>query len=127
MAINPTPRRRGRQPGNVNGLKRERYSKRLPLKPSSPASPPTPEFQVAVARVRLAQLLDMQSKASKREWLSYERAIFQYLSLINKLVAATVHGEQERPDMAAILEYLRSQPPPGFQFLADHSSLIGRP
>ncbi len=79
MSHRPSVRRRGGQPGNSNRLRHGLYSRRLaPVGGSLDA-----DFQIALARRRLAQLLDRQeASSSPRDFLSYERGILHYLSLI---------------------------------------------
>lgn len=79
MSSPRSTRHRGGQPGNSNRLRHGLYSRRQP-----PAGDHLdPDFQVALARSRLAQLLQKQeSSTSPRDWLSYEHGILHYISLI---------------------------------------------
>ncbi len=87
MSHPPSPRPRGAQPGNLNRLKHGLYSRRLA--PTSP--PPDPGLQLALARKRLAKLFQMQESASSpREFLSYERGILHYITLILALTRGTL-------------------------------------
>ncbi len=86
MSHTPTGRRKGGQPGNTNRLRHGLYSKRL----SSPeTTPPNYNFQLTLYRRRLAQLLSRQEHATVRDFLSYERGILQYISLILELRRST--------------------------------------
>lgn len=85
----PSTRRRGGQPGNINRLRHGLYSRRLsapaPDRAASPSETPDARFQLALARRRLAQLLDQQESALPHDWLTYERGIAHYLRLISSL------------------------------------------
>ncbi len=79
MSHRPSLRRRGGQPGNTNRLRHGLYSRRIaPI-----GGAVDRHFQNALARRRLAQLLDRQEACtSPRDFLSYERGILHYLSMI---------------------------------------------
>lgn len=113
MSQPPSQRRRGAQPGNVNRLKHGLYSKRLPQHPEAPSSPRTtadPEFEIALARVRLLQLLERQESASPDDWLSYERAVLHYLGMITSLIQANVRRKRRWPGLETLLQSLGRHP-----------------
>lgn len=101
MSHPPTTRRRGGQPGNINRLRHGLYSRRLSTpaqdRAASPTETPDPRFQLALARRRLAQLLDQQESALPHDWLSYERGIAHYLSLISSLWWKSVRPAPSNP------------------------------
>ncbi len=86
MSHPPSTRRRGGQPGNLNRLKHGLYSRRLA------STPADPKFELTLARRRLAQLLQKQESASLRDYLSYERGILHYLSVIIALSQSAVRS-----------------------------------
>ncbi len=86
-------RRKGGQPGNTNRLRHGLYSKRL-LSPA--ASSPTYQSQITLYRRRLARLLMKQEGASISEYLSYERGIIHFVSLILELKRAAWTGSALR-------------------------------
>ncbi len=87
MSNPPSPRRRGAQPGNLNRLKHGLYSRRL----APTSASPDPGLQLVLARKRLAKLFQMQESASSpREYLSYERGILHYITLILALTRGTL-------------------------------------
>jgi hypothetical protein len=91
---------------------------------SDPRITSEPDFEIALARVRLVQLVRAQEAAPEREWLTYERSIINYLDLIFSLTEAAARRKRRGPDLEAILNSLRHsyvephQPGPG------HSNLI---
>lgn len=89
MPPTSTRRRKGGQPGNTNRLRHGLYSKRL-LSPA--AESPSYESQLTLYRRRLAQLLARQEHASITDYLSYERGIIHYVSLILDLKRAGLTG-----------------------------------
>ncbi len=97
-------RRRGGQPGNTNRLRHGLYSRHL----ASSSGSVDPGFQLALARKRLLQLLERQSSASPRDWLSYERGILHYLQLIIRLkddpAACTLSYLEEAFPSASLLD-----------------------
>ena len=105
-----TGRRRGGQPGNTNRLVHGLYSRRLPpdLRPNlNPRTQMDPEFEIALARVRLVRLIRAQQSASPRQWLSYERAILAYLRRIGSLMAAGLKRRRLQPDLIRLLAAIR--------------------
>jgi hypothetical protein len=113
MSLVPVRRRRGGQPGNTNRLIHGRYSSRLPRDLTAAPNPRTsvdPEFELAMARVHLVQLLIAQKAAPKRQWLSYERAVIDCLGLIVSLISAGVRKRRYAPDIDRIVADLRNGP-----------------
>jgi hypothetical protein len=82
-------RRRGGQPANTNRLTHGLYSNRVA--PAAPAAPvaarfPNPAFQIELARKRLSQVLQLQRTVrTLDQWLSFERCVLHYLSLMSGL------------------------------------------
>jgi hypothetical protein len=110
MTKPPSPRRRGGQPGNLNRLKHGLFSRRLSIRDRalfaiSPRSDPS--FELALARVRLVQLIKQQESASSRDWLSYERAVIHYLGVITSLLDANARRVKLDPDLISIQDSLR--------------------
>jgi hypothetical protein len=112
---------------NTNRLIHGRYSRRLPRDLTAPRNPRfygDYEFEIDLARVRLARLVAAQGRAPREHWLSYERAVLNYLGRITSLIAAVRRRRQLGPDLLTFLEDLRSASdsldlPP-----SDHSNLI---
>ena len=103
MAEAITGRKRGAQPANTNRLKHGLYSRRIAPADSvikAPPRIPEPMFQIAFARKRLARVMRLQVRAPIDQWLSYERCILHYLSLIASL--AQFHASRFGPDLAAM-------------------------
>ncbi len=94
MSQTSTARRKGGQPGNTNSLRHGLYSKRL-LSAQAPA--PSYDLQLNLYRRRLAQLLARQEHASVRDYLSFERGILQYISLILELKRWSVMDPDPSP------------------------------
>ena len=110
MAFAKLLRRRGGQPGNTNRLVHGRYSRRLPRELTTGGDPRVsddPNFELAMARVHLVQLLTAQKKARRRQWLSYERAVIDCLGLILSLISAGVRRRRYQPDIDRILDEFR--------------------
>ena len=78
MSLTPAGRRKGGQPGNTNRLKHGLYSRRI----AEPLTDPDGSIRIALIRRRLLALFRKQDGASLREWLSLERGIAHYVSLI---------------------------------------------
>ena len=114
MSRTPTGRRKGGQPGNTNRLKHGLYSRRL----TPDFDQLDPRFQLTLARKRLAQLLRQQESASPHDYLSYERGILHYLSLISNLWQQSV-----RPARSAGLDLLASDGHPFVGILESIHSL----
>ena len=94
------PRKRGAQPGNTNNLKHGIYSRHISIQADDDIEA-MPEDQnhaeLAMARARLVACLDRQSSAPPEDWLTYEKAIAQYLLAISKFVHNNaVLGKDER-------------------------------
>ena len=122
-----TGRRRGGQPGNVNRLKHGLYSRRLPRELTALPDPRTGMdlgFEIALARVRLSQLLDQQRGATPEGWLSYERAVLNYLGLISSLVGAAARRRRREPDLLNLLDGLPSSLRSPDRPPAEHSNPI---
>ena len=114
MPQSPSGRRRGGQPGNTNRLRHGLYSRRLPRELTAAADPrttPEPDFEIALARVRLVQLIRAQAAAPAREWLTYERAVINYLDLIFSLTEAAARRRRNGPELERILDSLRHSYP----------------
>ena len=93
MSQLPTLRHRGGQPGNTNRLTHGLYSSRFHarLRPQASGNSLDLDFEIVFARMRLRALLKKQQLcASPREWLSYERAVLHYVSLISSLLQERV-------------------------------------
>ncbi|HEY5982233.1 MAG TPA: hypothetical protein VIU38_02065 [Anaerolineales bacterium] len=110
----PTPssksRRRGGQQGNTNRLVHGLYSRRLPRELAAlqnPRSTLDPDFEIGLARVHLARLLDAQKAAPEKDWLAYERAIMNYLGLIISLINSAARRKRRDPELFRILRSLR--------------------
>lgn len=122
-----TGRRRGGQPGNTNRLVHGLYSRRLPpdLMPDlNPRTQMDPEFEIALARIRLVGLLKAQQSASPRQFLSYERAVLAYLHHIRCLIVVGLKRRRREPDLIRLLPGLpvsHGFPP---ESAADASNLI---
>ncbi len=84
MSHPPTTRRRGGQPGNLNRLRHGLYSSRFAL----PNPQSDPELRSTIIRKRLREILKKQQSATVREWISFERAISAYISLLISLQSA---------------------------------------
>jgi hypothetical protein len=85
----PTGRRRGGQPGNHNRLTHGLYAKQPDIRSTlrlERLGLNRNELTIALARVRLNELLEKQAAADPKEFLTYERAILHYLGLITRLV-----------------------------------------
>lgn len=110
MPRSPSSRRRGGQPGNTNRLRHGLYSRRIPRDLTSAPDPRTtaqPDFEIALARVRLVQLIRAQQAAPDQDWLAYERAVLNYLGLIFSLTEAAARRRRNGPELTAILDELR--------------------
>jgi hypothetical protein len=113
MTMHPSPsrRRRGGQPGNTNRLIHGLYSRRLPRSLTWPANPRSgfdPEFEIALMRVHVSQLIERQSAAPPEHYLAYERAIFAGVGRILSLMVAGGRRRRRRPNIDLLLDGLRS-------------------
>ena len=121
MPRSPSGRRRGGQPGNTNRLVHGLYSTRIPRKIhrslENPRTTSEPDFEIALARVRLVQLMRAQQAAPAREYLTYERAVINYLDLIFSLTEAAARRRRNGPELEGILA----------AFAIPTSPILGRP
>jgi hypothetical protein len=89
MSRRPSGRHRGGQPGNHNRLKHGLYARQLPIRHELRLERlgfNRNEMTIALARVRLKQLLEKQETSDACDFLAYERAIQYYLDLITRLI-----------------------------------------
>lgn len=127
MPPSPSARRRGGQPGNTNRLVHGRYSHRLPRTLTWPANPRSgfdPEFEIALMRVHVSQLIERQSAAPPEHYLAYERAIFSGVGRILSLMVAGGRRRRRMPDINMLLDGLRSFQAVPVDPLGDDSNLI---
>lgn len=127
MPRSPSPRRRGGQPGNTNRLVHGLYSRRLPRTLTWPASPRTgfdPEFEIALMRVHVSQLIERQQAAPPEHYLAYERAIFAGVGRIISLMVAGGRRKRRLPDIEMLLDGLRRAEAASADALGDDSNPI---
>lgn len=127
MSRSPSGRRRGGQPGNTNRLVHGRYSSRLPRSLTWPANPRSgfdPEFEIALMRVHVSQLIERQSAAPPEHYLAYERAIFDGVGRILSLMVAGARRKRRLPDIEMLLDRLRSLQASPADALGGNSNLI---
>jgi hypothetical protein len=89
MSRIPTGRRRGGQPGNHNRLRHGLYAGKLHLDHElrlDRLGLNRNHMTIALARVRLARLLEKQAAADPKDYLSYERAIQYYINMLARLI-----------------------------------------
>jgi hypothetical protein len=106
----PSGRRRGGQPGNTHRLRHGLYSRRIPRTLTAaldPRSTAEPDFEIALARVRLVQLIRAQQTAPAHLYLTYERAVIHYLDLIFSLTEAAARRRRNGPELQRVLDALR--------------------
>ena len=108
----PRPRRsRGGQPGNGNHLKHGIYSHHISLQAEDDIQG-MPEDQnqneLAFARTRLVACLERQQNAPAEDWLTYEKAIAQYLLAISRFIQNNaVLGKDRKTSLVTVLEMIR--------------------
>jgi len=127
MPRSPSGRRRGGQPGNTNRLVHGLYSSRIPREISAAPDYGTtsdPDFEIALARVRLVQLIRAQQAAPAGEYLTYERAVINYIGLIVSLTEAAARRRRNGPELEAILNSLRHSYGSAPDSYTDNSNLI---
>jgi hypothetical protein len=127
MPSSPSGRRRGGQSGNTNRLVHGLYSRRLPRSLTWPANPRTgfdSEFEIALMRVHVSQLIERQIAASPEHYLAYERAIFAGVGRILSLMVAGGRRKRRMPDIDKLLDGLRMADAISGSAPGDDSNLI---
>jgi hypothetical protein len=106
-----SPKRRGAPLGNTNRLTHGLYSRHISVAAEHDLdSMPIDQNQneLALARSRLAAVLEMQQSASPDRWLDYERAASHYLGVIASLIHKNaVLGRDTRTSFVTVLEMIR--------------------
>jgi len=92
----------------TNGNRPEHALKSQPVPQESPAPSAArrgqdPEFEIGLARVHLARLLNAQDRATERDRPDYEAEIVRSLSLIISLIASAARHKQGDSDLHGIL------------------------
>jgi len=110
MFRQPSGRHRGGQPGNQNRLKHSLYSKQVSMEDGAQLetmSQELTEHELALARVRLKTCLEKQLSAAPEDWLSYERALANYLHNIVALIHMNARNKNRGIDSMTVMEMIR--------------------
>jgi hypothetical protein len=106
------PRRRaGAQPGNSNALKTGLYSELVTVRDDTDSSSmprDQSDQELALARIRLKELILEQRQAPPEQWLSFEKAIQHYIDRIANITHRNaIFGQQHGAAFTTVMDMIR--------------------